>query len=100
METIKTNSISNKLNFKLKQNSEQTYSFTVSSIEENITFVFEDLKNFPMKVFELKISLNDLIELDDNFFGFKNAKLFLNGIKKCIESEKYSVKYDENENKK
>ena len=98
METIKTNSISNKLNFKLKQNSEQTYSFTIFNIEENITFVFEDLKNFPMKVFELKISLNDLKELDDNFFGFKNAKLFLNGIKKCIESEKYSVKYDENEN--
>ena len=51
-----------------------------------------------MKIFELKITLKDLTQLNDNFFIFKNSERLINGIKKCMESEKYNVKYDKEKN--
>ena len=42
--------------------------------------------------------MKELKELDDNFFVFKNSEKLLNGIKTCVESEDYSVNYDEKEN--
>lgn len=87
-----------KINFKLQPNSEHPFNFTLFNKEDDLTFNFQDTKDFPIKFFELKISLKELKELDDNFFIFKNTERLINGIKTCIESEKYTLKYDEKEN--
>ena len=86
-----------KLNYKLNQKSEHPYNFTLFNKEDDLTFYFEDTKDFPLKFFELKTSMKELKQLDDNFEMFKTKNL-INGIKTCIESEKYTLKYDEKEN--
>ena len=87
-----------RLHFKLNEKSEQPYHFTVLYKEDDITIIIEETKTFPIKIFELKTSLKDLKELDDNFSVFKNCERFINGIKNCVESEKYTVKYNQEEN--
>ena len=89
---------SSKINFKLLPNSEHPYNFILLNKEDDLTFNFQDTKDFPIKFFELKISMKELKELDDNFCIFKNTERLINGIKTCIESEKYAWKYDEKEN--
>ena len=84
-----------RLNFKLNEKSEQPYHFTVLYKEDDITIIIEETKTFPIKIFELKTSLKDLKELDDNFTVFRNCERFINGIKNCVESEKYTVKYNQ-----
>ena len=95
---MEQNSSTKKLTFSLQKNSDKIYEFTISIKDEDITFLFEETNNFPMKIFELKITLKDLTQLNDNFFIFKNSERLINGIKKCIESEKYNVKYDKEKN--
>ena len=66
--------------------------------ENNIIFRIQRIKSFPMENYELKISLNDLqrMEYFDNF-KFKNAEKFFNNIiQKNIDSDKYNIKYDNN----
>lgn len=99
MSNISTpNERTRKISFKLQQDSEHPYNFTLFNKEDDLTFNFEDIKDFPVKIFELKISLKELKELDENFFIFKNTEKLMNGIKTCVESEKYLLKYDEKEN--
>ena len=88
---------SSKINYKLNQKSEHPYNFTLFYKEDDLTFYFEDTKDFPIKFFELKTSMKELKQLDENFEMFKTKNL-INGIKTCIESEKYKLKYDEKEN--
>lgn len=95
---MEQNSSSKKLTFSLQKNSDKSYDFSISNKDEDITFLFEETNIFPMKIFELKIALKDLIQLNDNFFIFKNCERLINGIKKCVESEKYNVKYNKEEN--
>ena len=88
---------SNKLKFNVKSESKKSYNFTLFNKEDDVTLIFEDLADFPMKMYELKTKLKELKEKDDNFCVFMNSERFVNGIKACIESEKYSLKNDEEE---
>lgn len=45
---------STKINFTLKSDT-ISYDFTLINKEEELTFKFEDLKVFPIKIYELKI---------------------------------------------
>ena len=65
---------SKKINVELQTNSEQKYNLTVFNKEEDLTFILENQSDFPMKIFELKISMRELKELDENFFV--DQKLF------------------------
>ena len=56
------------------------------------------LKEFPIKLYELNIQFEKLKEMDENFIMFKNAEKFIKKIKTFIQSEKYSVVFDEEEN--
>ena len=89
---------SKKINVELQTNSEQKYNLTVFNKEEDLTFILENQSDFPMKIFELKISMRELKELDENFFVFKNAERLINGIENFIKTKNYSVNYDEREN--
>jgi len=86
-----------KVNFTLKSEN-YTYDFTLMNKEEELTFKFEDLKSFPVKFYELKIEFEKLIQIDENFFMFRNAENFVKKIKASVEKEKYSVEFDKDEN--
>lgn len=94
---MKQTKISSKNNFSLKSD-KNCYDFTLINKEDELTFKFEDLKEFPVKIFELIIEFNKLKELDDNFFMFKTSERFIDVIKACIQSDNYSVKYESEEN--
>ena len=89
---------SNKFKFKVKSSSEKSYNLTLSYKDENFVFTFEDMADFPVKIYELKGSLKELKEMDENFFIFKNTTKLVLGIKACIDLGKYSMKLDEEEN--
>ena len=88
---------SNKFKFKVKSSSEKSYNLTVLYKEDNFVFTLEDMADFPIKVFELKGTLKELKEIDDNFCIFRNTERLVNGIKACIDLNKYSIKLDEKE---
>ena len=96
-ETRESKKITSKNTFSLK--SENTsYDFTLINKEDELTFKFENLKDFPVKIYELKIKFQKLQELDDNFFMFKKSERFIDAIKNFIQSDSYSIKYDPEEN--
>ena len=87
-----------KLSFTIKSDSNESYKFTIYNEEDDLIFIMENLKEFPIKKYELKISLKKLKEMDECFDGFKNAQKFINnGIKKTIESKKYNLIFSEEE---
>ena len=86
-----------KVNFTLKAE-KTTYDFTILKKEEELTFKLENLKEFPIKLYELKIQFEKLKEMDENFLMFKNAETFIKKIKTFIQSENYSVVFDKEEN--
>ena len=86
-----------KVNFTLKAE-KTTYDFTIINKEEELTFKVEYLKEFPIKLYELNIQFEKLKELDENFLMFKNAEKFIKKIKTFIQSENYSIVFDEEEN--
>ena len=85
-----------KLKFTLKK-SEDSYNFFILHKGDNVIFTLEDLKDFPIRRYELKTSFEELKKLDENFFIFRTEERLLNGIKKCIDSEKYSLEINEEE---
>lgn len=88
---------SSKVNFTLK--SENTsYDFTLITKEDELTFKFEDLKEFPVKLYELKIQFEKFRQLNENFMVFKRPDRFVGAIKRCIQSENYSVSFNKDEN--
>ena len=89
--------ISSKVNFTLKSG-ESSYDFTIINKEKELTFKLEDLKEFPIKIYELNIDLEKLRQLDENFFMFKNSEKIIKTINTCIENEKYSINFDKEEN--
>ena len=94
--TPKSNPV--KLKFTLKSKSSDSYNIVISNKEEEICITLENLKEFPVKIFELKTSFKELKELDDNFFIFRNTERLITGIKSCLESDKYNLDYNEDEN--
>ena len=95
-KTVSKNIPLSKINFKLKSE-DKAYDFTLSN-KEKVTFKFEDLKEFHVKIYELTIDFDKLKEQDDNFLVFKWLERFIDSIKKFIQNEKYSVKLSEEEN--
>ena len=88
---------SSKVNFTLK--SENTsYDFTLITKGDELTFKFEDLKEFPVKLYELKIQFEKFRQLNENFMVFKRPDRFVGAIKRCIQSENYSVSFNKEEN--
>ena len=88
---------SSKINFKLKSET-SAYDFTLSNKDKEITFKFEDLNEFPVKIYELVIDFDKLREQDENLGIFKRPEKFIDRIKTFIQNEKYAVKLSENEN--
>jgi len=86
------------LTFKIKSNTNEDYSLKISNKEENIIFFLENLKDFPVNIFERKIPFQKLNELDENFNIFRNSEKLFSGIKSCIESGKYSLEFNEKKN--
>ena len=83
MQNSNTNLPQNKINFTIKSDENESYKFTVFNEEDDITLILENLKEFPIKIYELKISLKKLKEMDESFCAFLNAQKFINnGIKK------------------
>lgn len=74
------------------------YDFTLIYKNDEFTFKFEDLKEFPVKIFELIIDFEKLKQLNEDFYMFKSAEKFIKTIKKSIEANNYSIAYDEEEN--
>ena len=54
---------SKKMNFIIKLK-EDKYKFSIFNKEDNITFKFENIKDFPVKIYEK----------DDCFYGFKSSE--------------------------
>ena len=88
---------SNKIKIKVKSSSEKSYNLILLHKDDNFVLTLEDLADFPVKVYELKGSLKELKEIDDNFCIFKNTERLVHGIKACIDLDKYSIKPDEKE---
>ena len=86
-----------KVNFTLKSD-KSSYDFTILENNKELTLKIEDLKEFPIKIYELKIEFEKLKQIDDNFFMFKTSERFINAIKLCIQSENYSISIDKEEN--
>ena len=84
--------------FELKSKKDK-YNFTIYNDGDNITFNLENTKKFPIKFYELKTSLKELKEKDDCFYGFQDAKRFIdNGIKKSIDKNEITLDYSEKNN--
>ena len=86
-----------KLNFTLKSKN-TSYDFSISNKGGEITLKLEDLQEFPIKIYELKIEFEKLKELDENFFMFKKVDRLIRTIKTCIQNENYSITFDKDEN--
>ena len=86
-----------KLNFTLKSEN-ASYDFSISNKDEELTLKFEDLQEFPVKIYELKIEFEKLKKLDENFYMFKRADRLVKTIKSCIQNEHYSITFDKDEN--
>ena len=84
---------SKKINFTLKFDT-ISYDFTLINKEEEITFKFEDLKAYSIKIYELKIEFEKLKQLDDNFSIFKKPVRFISVIKNSIDINRYSIEFN------
>ena len=79
--------------------SKDNFKFCAYYEEENIIFKIQKIQSFPMENYELKISLKELQskEYFENF-KFKNVEKFFNNIiRRNIDSDKYNIKYDQND---
>jgi hypothetical protein len=72
--------------------SKNNFVFTIDIKEENIVFFFQNIKDFPVKTYQLELSLNDLGKMEA-FEGiqFKDLQKFENLIRKCINSNRYDI---------
>ena len=61
-----------KVNFTLKSD-KSSYDFTILENNKELTLKIEDLKEFPIKIYELKVEFEKLKQIDDNFFMFKTS---------------------------
>jgi hypothetical protein len=88
---------SSKMNFTLK--SEKTsYNFNLIDKEGELTFKFQSLNDFPIKIYELKIDFEKLKQYDENFDVFTKSERLTKTIKASIDTNNYSVSFNEEEN--
>ena len=94
---ISQKSKSSKMNFTLK--SEKTsYNFNLIDKEGELTFKFQNLNEFPIKIYELKIDFEKLKQYDENFDVFTKSERLTKTIKASIDTNNYSVSFNEEEN--
>jgi len=75
------------------------FKFTISSTEDNATFFVQNLKDFPIKTYELKLTISDVEQMEEfENFKFKNMEKFCNVIRKCINADKYEIIIGNDEN--
>ena len=86
-----------KIKFTLKSEN-SSFDFTIIDTTKELTLKIEDLKDFPIKIYELKIEFEKLKQIDDNFFMFKTSERFINAIKSCIQSDNYTITISKEEN--
>jgi hypothetical protein len=72
--------------------SKNNFVFTIDIKEENIIFFFQNIKDFPVKTYQLELSLNDLGKMEA-FEGiqFKDLQKFEKLIRRCIDSNRYDI---------
>ena len=68
------------------------FKFSIDSKEDNITFLFQNFSDFPIKTYQLKLTITDLEKMEEfENFQFKNMDKFANLIRKCIKSDRYEI---------
>ena len=68
------------------------FKFSIDSKEKNITFLFQNFSDFPIKTYQLKLTITDLEKMEEfENFQFKNMDKFANLIRKCIKSDRYEI---------
>lgn len=81
-----------------QQYTKNFFKFTLDSKEDNATFFVQNLKDFPIKAYELKITKDDIEKMEEfENFKFKNMNMekFCNIIRKYI---KFRIKSELFEN--
>ena len=68
------------------------FIFTIESVEDYINLFFQNVKDFPVKTYLLKLSLDEINKMEafENI-QFKNIKKLENLVRKCIDSNKYEI---------
>ena len=98
MEPAPSSKIQNiKTNFTLKSTT-TSYNFSIFSKEDELTFKLQDINEFPIKIYELKINYEKLKQIEENFNMFKTKEKFIIILNKCIQSENYSLNFDKEDN--
>ncbi len=75
-----------------------SYNFIIINKNNEITFKLQDINEFPIKLYELKITYEKLKEEEENFNMFKTVEKFITILNKCIQSENYSLNFDKEKN--
>ena len=82
-----------------QQYTKNFFKFTLDSKEDNATFFVQNLKDFPIKTYELKITMDDIEKMEEfENFKFKNMEKLCNIIRKYINSDKYEIIFGNDEN--
>lgn len=83
----------------MKIYSKDVYKFSIQYEENDISFTVQNAQNFPIKTYGLKISLKEMQSMKYfEYFNYKSAEKFINNVlKKCIEQDKFDIKYIEDE---
>ena len=82
-----------------KQYTKNFFKFTLDSKEDSATFFVQNLKDFPIKTYELKLAMSDVEKMEEfEIFNFKNMEKFCNIIRKSINSDKYEIILPNDEN--
>ena len=58
----------------------------------------QDINEFPIKIYELKINYEKLKQIEENFNMFKTKEKFIIILNKYIQSENYSLIFDKEDN--
>ena len=83
----------------IKQYNKNNFKFTINYDEQNLTFLIENSEIFPIKLYELKLSLKDLQNIKSlEDFNFKTIEKYVNLFKKCVDLNKYDIEPSKNEN--
>ena len=83
----------------IKQYNKNNFKFAINYDEQNLTFLIENSEIFPIKLYELKLSLKDLQNIKSlEDFNFKTIEKYVNLFKKCVDLNKYDIVPSKNEN--
>lgn len=83
----------------IKQYNKNNFKFAINYNEQNLTFFIENSETFPIKLYELTLSLKDLQNIKSlEDFNFKTIEKYVNLFKKCVDLEKYDIEQSKNDN--